>query len=120
RRKRDWCAAIDSVADEQAACADDGDDIASNCTLDRTACAAKRAVQELELNRASGPEYGGAVTGLNASTADSEECDSVPMPRIHVRLHLEHEGAEVPGQRAPLVGVLPNRRGGGRRELDQS
>ena len=118
-RKRTGVAGVHRVADAELSGIDQPDDVAGVGDVDRLAVAAEEPVGARRANQLADAAVGApSCPCVNSARADAHERDAIAMPRVHVRLDLEHEAGEAIVGRADDAGVAFARLRR-RREIDQ-
>ena len=110
------------IGHAQVAAIEDPDHVAGPGLLDLGPLLGEELLRLGEPQRLAGAGKHGGHAGLEVSRADPHEGDPVAMPRIHVRLDLEHEAGEVGIGRidgAPLRLARQRRRRVGQEVLEE-
>src|SRR6266508_2803579 len=89
---------MERVTDGELSGVDEADDVSGVRDADRFAVAPEKAICPTGAYRTADAAVEHDHVLREPAGADAHECHAVAMPRIHVRLNLEHEAGE------PLVG----------------
>src|SRR5262249_29601724 len=103
-RKSQRRAGVERIADRELARIDESDDVAGVGHFDRLALATEEPVRAGGSDRLAEAAVGHDHVLREPTRTDADECHTIAMTRVHVRLNLEDESGE------PLIGRVHNAR----------